>query len=124
MGKLIAEEVGYDIIRGARGIIAAIAQHDSDLARQARRAASSIVLNLGEGARRVGRDRTHLWRVSAGSAAELDRIVKVALAWGYIDDAAELLALIDRELRLLWGLCRQSSSTASRARGRGAAKRP
>lgn len=75
---------------------------------QLRRAAASVPLNLAEGRRRSGRDRQHLFRIAAGSAAEVRACLLVAQAWGWLaeDGAAESLALIDRVLAMCWRLTR------------------
>ncbi len=102
-----AAVVALDIIRSVRGALEALRRQDGALADQARRAASSIALNVEEGNRREGRDRRQLWRVAAGSAAELRSALQQAVAWGYVSPAAVAapLGLIDRELALLWPLC-------------------
>ena len=79
---------------------------DPDLARQLRRAASSVPLNLREGRRRSGKDRAHHFRIAAGSADEVVACLQVAQAWGYA--APELvgpaLATCDRILAMTWRL--------------------
>jgi four helix bundle protein len=97
-------DVAHQAIAQLRRLVAAIAQHDADLARQIRRAASSVPLNIAEGRQRFGRDRAHSWRVAAGSAAEVREALRVALAWGYIDAAAAAGALerLDRIGAMLW----------------------
>ena len=67
----IAKQVASQVIRTLPVLIAAIVKHDGDLADQLRRAGSSILLNVVEGNRRVGRDRLHFFRIAAGSAAEI-----------------------------------------------------
>ncbi len=62
-----AAVVALDIIRSVRGALEALRRQDGALADQARRAASSIALNVEEGNRREGRDRRQLWRVAAVS---------------------------------------------------------
>ncbi len=86
--------------------LATISQHDPDLARQLRRAAASVALNLQEGRRRQGRDRLHLWRVAAGSAEEVVAALRVAEAFGYVaPDAIEpVLERCDRVLAISWAL--------------------
>ena len=63
-------------------------------------------LNLGEGRRRTGKDRLHLWRVAGGSADEARQCLLVAEAWGYLtpDEIAEPLALLDRLCAATWRL--------------------
>ena len=103
---LVAETVARDIIRALRAPLARIRREDGDLARQLRRSASSIALNISEGERRAGRDATYHFRVAAGSAKETQSNLLAAEAWGYVtdEDIAEPLRHIDRELGLLWGL--------------------
>jgi four helix bundle protein len=104
--SLIAEDVALELVRHVRAVVRTIERADRDLGRQIRRAASSVALNASEGKRRVGNDRVHLFRIAAGSADEVRTALRCAEAWGYVE-ASEIeipLALIDRELRLLYGL--------------------
>jgi four helix bundle protein len=113
MAKLVALEVAFDIIRELKRVLPKIEQRDRKLGDEGRRAATSIVLNLGEGSRRIGRDRLHAFRIAFGSADELEKVVRIALAWGYIDEEPTLSALLDRQLRLLHGLTRARGSSAT-----------
>ena len=99
-----AFEISLQLIAALRTPIERLQQHDASLANQLRRAASSVPLNLSEGRRRVGRDRLHLWRIAAGSADEVLAALRVAQAWGYVEQdlVAESLALLDRVLAMLW----------------------
>jgi four helix bundle protein len=101
-----AFDVALEMIRHLREPLTAIPERDPALAQQLRRAAASVPLNLGEGRRRHGRDRIHLWRVAAGSADEVAASLRVAEAWGHVDAAsiAPALALCDRVLAMLWRL--------------------
>ena len=103
---LVAYTVSVQLIRALNGPLASIARADKALADQIRRAASSVTLNIAEGERRVGRDQAHLFRIAAGSCAEVRAALDVALGWSYVEEDAlgVALALIDRELGLLWGL--------------------
>ncbi len=77
---------------------------DRDLADQVRRAASSVALNIAEGAGRVGKDRPHHYRVAAGSNLEVAAGLRVALAWGDLE-AAEVQPALDFGRRvgaMLW----------------------
>jgi four helix bundle protein len=89
------------LIRAAR-----IRRSDSSLANQLSRALTSVPLNLAEGNRRVGKDRTHLFRIAAGSAAEINACLDVAEAMGFLDSKAlsESLALVDRVKTMCWRL--------------------
>jgi four helix bundle protein len=104
VNHLHAFDVSIELIRRLREPLARIQAGDGDLASQIRRAASSVPLNLAEGQRRAGRDRLHLFRVAAGSAAEVRAALVVAQAWGYVaeGDIAEGLALVDRLVAMTW----------------------
>jgi four helix bundle protein len=101
-----ALEVSLDLVRSLRRPLERIRIRDRSLSEQIRRAASSIPLNLAEGRKRAGADRPHSWRIAAGSAAELRAAIRVALAWGDIQepDVSEALELLDRILAMLWRL--------------------
>ena len=74
-----------DTVRAMRAMIAAIEKRDSDLARQLRRAASSVVLNVAEGSGSFGGMRTARYRTALGSARETLACLRVAEAFGYIE---------------------------------------
>jgi len=73
-----------DAVYTMRGIVAAIEKRDPDLARQLRRAASSVVLNLAEGSGSFGRMRTARYRTALGSARETLACLRVAEAFAYV----------------------------------------
>jgi four helix bundle protein len=106
MSKFETYQLSLDLIPALRPLVAAVAVHDRSLADQIRRAGSSVPLNIAEGARRAGRDRSHAYRIAAGSAAEVHAALAVAQGWGYIEStqAQAADALIDRLLALLWRL--------------------
>jgi four helix bundle protein len=101
-----ALEVAIQLVAALREPVTRLERVDRDLASQIRRAASGVALTLDEGRRREGKDRLHLFRVAAGSAAEVRTALRVAEAWGHLDGATlELVrALLDRELAMLWRL--------------------
>lgn len=102
----MAFDVALQIIASLRRIVPLIRKHDAKLAQQIVSAASSVAANVAEGNERVGRDRLHLFRIAAGSAAETRAHLLVALAWGWLEpnQVEQALKSIDRELGLLWGL--------------------
>src|SRR5262245_21217989 len=106
MARFEAYEVALQAVAALRPIAQLLAQHDRDLTTQLKKAASSMPLNIAEGARRAGRDRIQHYRIAAGSAAEARSVLQVAQAWGYVD--AEVAqapdALLDRVLGMLWRL--------------------
>ena len=77
-----------DVIRSMRAALGAIDKRDSDLARQLRRAASSVVLNIAEGSGSFGRVRTVRYRTALGSARETLACLQTAEAFGYVDSVS------------------------------------
>ena len=103
-----ALEVSLETVAALKQPLAVIRTADADLYRQLRRAGSSMPLNIAEGSRRVGKDRKHLWRVAAGSAAEVRVALRVAVAWGDLDAVAaqRSFELLDRVIAMLWKMTR------------------
>jgi four helix bundle protein len=83
-----------------------LASIDPKLEDQARRAATSVALNLAEARPRAGRDQRNRYRISLGSAAEVGAALDVAVSLGYIAaaEAADALALLDRVRAMTWRL--------------------
>jgi four helix bundle protein len=73
-----------DALRVMRPMASAIDKRDPDLARQLRRASSSVALNLAEGSGSCGRLRTARYRTALGSARETLACLQVAEACGYV----------------------------------------
>ena len=91
-----------EAITTIRPLLTAIERRDADLARQLRRAASSVVLNIAEGSGSFGGVRTQRYRTALGSARETLACLQVAEAFGYIDTTpAGVLALLRRVLGTL-----------------------
>jgi len=101
-----AFEVALEIVRSLEEPLVKLGRCDPDLARQLRRSAASVPLNVSEGSRRNGKDRLHLFRIAAGSADEVVASLRVAEAFGYVQAAgtARSLELCDRVLAMLWRL--------------------
>jgi len=102
----IALSVSVSIIGSLRDVVATLRTRDPDLADQLRRAASSVALNIAEGAKRAGRDQLHFYRIASGSVAEVRAALLVADAWGHLE-GVELSAtreLLDRQAALLYRL--------------------
>jgi four helix bundle protein len=104
----IAYDLAVELVTLLKPLAAKVATHDRDLAKQLRTAGTSAPLNLAEGRRRVGGDRPHLWRVAAGSIAEVRAALEVAIAWGYLEGAEtrRAVALCDRLGAITWSLTR------------------
>ena len=108
MAHFEALELALELARQLGELLHRIQQHDRELANQLRRAATSVPSCLSEGAQRTGRDRLHLYRTSAGSAAEVKVQLQLAVAWGYLEteQAAQALKLADRMVAITWRLTR------------------
>jgi four helix bundle protein len=96
-----------DVLRGLRPVIAQIEVHDRDLARQLRRAASSMALNTSEGSGSNGGTRRERYRNALGSARETGSCLDVALAFGYVEEVdARLLDALDHVRATLFSAVR------------------
>lgn len=102
----IALEVALELISNLREPLRRIRERSPSLADQIDAASESAALNLGEGRRRAGRDRAHLFRIAAGSADEVMTGLRIALARGQLEpeQLAEPIRVCDRLLALTWGL--------------------
>jgi four helix bundle protein len=105
---LDAQFLTLDLIRALRPLCEQIARSSADLADQLRRAATSVMLNIGEGVRRTGRDKKRAYRIAAAEAQEVRAALEAAVAWGWVDDAAVAAAraLADRVARVTYALAR------------------
>jgi four helix bundle protein len=93
-----------DALRMLRPMASAIDRRDPDLARQLRRASSSVALNLAEGSGSFGRVRTTRYRTALGSARETVACLQVAEACGYVETMPR--ALLDAMNRVVGTLVR------------------
>lgn len=103
---LAAYTNALELIRSLRSVVVQLKSDDADAADQVIRAGTSITLNIGEGSRRTGKDRKRFYRMAQGSAGEILAALDTADAWGWRVESTQARALLDRELALLWGLCR------------------
>jgi four helix bundle protein len=78
----------YDVmlrVLGSLGqVLPRVRQHDRDLDRQLRRAASSVLLNLAEGSGSSGGNRRLRYLNALGSARECQAALQAACALGYV----------------------------------------
>jgi four helix bundle protein len=81
---LSVHDVMLDAIATMRPVVRAIASHDTDLAAQLGRSASSVVLNIAEGSGSAGGVRRQRYRTALGSAREAWSCLLVAERAGYI----------------------------------------
>ena len=96
-----------DVLRELRPIATRIEACDRDLARQLRRAASSMALNASEGSGCSGGTRRERYRNALGSARETGACLDVALAFGYVDEIdTKLLDALDHVRATLFRIVR------------------
>lgn len=97
-------DVVLKLIAELRPLVERLRQRDREQALQLKKAANSILSNIGEGSRRQGRDRLQHWNLAAGSAGEVRIQIEAALAWGDLehDLTKNPLDLLDRALAMLW----------------------
>ena len=106
MTNFQALELSIETVRCLRGQLNRLRSTDPDLARQMRKALTSVPLNLSEGRRRSGRDRRHHWRIALGSLDETRTSLRVAEALGYLSPGSlnRPLELLDRLAAMIWRL--------------------
>jgi len=113
MSNFIVYNVALELVRSLRPVVEQLRLHSRDLADQIERAGTSVVLNIGEGNRRAGKDRRRFFTMAQGSASEIQAAIDVADGWGWPVDVGVVKPLLDRELRLLWGLTHVRSQSRS-----------
>ena len=100
----VAYEISLDLNRALQPILRAVKRHDRDLAEQMRTAASSVALNIAEGARSTAGNQRQRYESAHGSAHEVKGALDLSEACGYVEDVDAVRKLLDRQLALLWGL--------------------
>jgi four helix bundle protein len=95
------------LAREMRGVLAGIAKQDADLARQTRRALTSIALNTAEGSQQRGGNGRLRFQTAMGSGDEVRACLEISAALGYIDDQPRLVDAFDRVARTLFNLMRR-----------------
>ena len=99
--------VAIEMLRELRPLIDRIRTRDSNLGDQLRRAATSIPLNLHEGAYSQGGNVRARFHNALGSAAEVRACLDVAEALGYVEGVTpELRDVLDRVVATLHRLAR------------------
>ena len=114
----ITYEVARELCHCVHRLTPSIHRHDRDLADQAHRAATSVVLNLAEGARMTAGNQRRHYEIAHGSANELRAAIDLAIAWGWIEQPEEVRALLDRQMALLWNLTHPKKQAPHAARRR------
>ena len=109
VGKpFLASSLSLSFARTVGRLDAKLRARDRDLARQLKRATSSIALNVAEASGRLQGDRRHLFSVAYGSAREARAALELAVAYGDLPAAAVEpgLAELDRLCGMLYRLSR------------------
>jgi four helix bundle protein len=101
-----AYERSLELLRLLAPLLGRLAAVDDNLASQARRAATSVALNVAEANRQTLRDRTYRFRIALGSAAEVASCLDVAVALGYLAMEEVAPALVDRVQAMTYKLSR------------------
>ncbi len=100
--------VSIEMVRRLRPVIASVRAQDDNLADQLRRAATSVPLNLSEGAYAQGRNARARFYTALASAAEVRACLDVAEAHGYVEPVDEaLLDTVDHVIAALHRLTRR-----------------
>ena len=93
-----------DTLKMLAPVMLEIGRHDVDLARQMRRAAASLMLNVAEACGNDGGHRRERFRTALGSAKETRACVEVACALGYLTVDEALIDRLDRIAGTLYRL--------------------
>lgn len=96
-------ETILQLVRDVAPLAVAIGRHDADLARQFRRAMSSVPLNVSEASAQRGARRNSHYSIALGSAREALSALRTAAAWGYVPEpSAELSDRFDKVMATLY----------------------
>jgi len=88
-----------EVVREMRPHLEAIERRDADLARQMRRALTSVPLNVAEGSYSRGKNRGARYQTAAGSMQETLACLETAGALGYIKPVE--VALVEKSKRVI-----------------------
>ena len=98
--------VSLEVARLCGPIVTRIAEHDPDLARQLRRAVTSVPLNVAEGCGVYGGNRRLRFGTALGSVREVRAALDVAEALGYCERHSKLDASVHHVTAVLVKLVR------------------
>jgi four helix bundle protein len=100
------EELAIELIEALQPLVSRIRARDRGLADQLMRAASSVVLNIGEGNYSDPGNRRARLFTAAGSAAETRLALRAAVAWRHClaAEAQPARVLLERIVPMLWKL--------------------
>jgi four helix bundle protein len=98
--------VVLEVLKQLQPALQRIEGKDRDLARQLRRASSSVALNLGEGMYSRGQNRNARYHTALGSARETLSCLEVAAVFGYVREDEQLNDQLNRIVGTLVRLVR------------------
>jgi four helix bundle protein len=106
---LIVYSLALEAVRSAHPLIERIRRHDRNLSDQAKRAGTSVVLNIAEAEYSDAGNRRARFHTAAGSTNELSAALELSTAYQYLPPApvAPVLAQLDRVRGMLWSLSRR-----------------
>ena len=90
--------VALEMVSDAATVASVVARHDADLARQLRRAAASVPLNIAEGSGSTKGTRRARYESARGSAYEVRACFDVSERLGYVGPLATEVRARLREL--------------------------
>ena len=79
-------DVALEMVADAGRVAGQVERYDSDLARQLRRAAASVVLNIAEGFGNTGGHKRQRYQSALGSAREVIACIEVAWTLKYVGE--------------------------------------
>jgi len=105
-GNLIAYRKALEAAGIALALVARVPAPSKSLADQVTRSAASVAANLAEGHGRIGRDRTHHWRIAYASAKEVDCHLRLLCITGAVHRGKAMIALqlFDEVRAMTWRL--------------------
>ncbi len=95
-----------EVVGLLRTVLVEIERRDADLARQMRRSAASVALNIAEANGSRGGNRRLRFSSALGSMRETLAGLQVAGAFGYVEIGDEIPGRIDRICAALYSLAR------------------
>src|SRR4051794_3243967 len=84
-------EVALDLVGDVMPLVKAIERHDPDLARQIRKAVTSVPMNIAEGSDQAGKRRVQHYRIALGSARETLSGLRCGERGEYIPPLGEMI---------------------------------
>lgn len=100
--------VALGMVRSLKPLLDEVHSKDADLGRRARRAATSVVLNIAEASGSAGGVARQRFATACGSAKEMRAALEVAEALGYLGQVdGEMRGRIDRVVATTFKLARR-----------------